>query len=220
MHDAETLFDFMRELIERQFDCKVFDHYGGGEVHSVAFECEQHSGYHITAENMIIEFIKADNTPAKPGEEGELVITDLNNYATPFIRYNIEDVGVPSDKMCKCCRGLPMMSSLEGRSSEIIELPNGRFVFIGYWVVLFETVAGIDQFQVVQESPTILLVKIVKNSKFTSNDVTHIIENIRKLGGDKLELELKFVDSIPPSKSGKRRFVVSRVGRERFAQNT
>jgi phenylacetate-CoA ligase len=211
---SEALFDFQRELIERQFDCKVFDHYGSGEVHSVAFECEEHSGHHITAENVIVELIKADGTPVRPGEQGELVLTDLNNYATPFIRYNIEDVGTPSGETCKCGRGLPVLSALEGRSSEILEMPNGRFVFIGYWVVLFETVAGVDQYQVVQESPTSLLVRIVKNARFSDDDLAHITENIRKLGGDELELKLEFVSSIPPSPSGKRRFVISKVEQE------
>jgi phenylacetate-CoA ligase len=212
---SETLFDHQRESIERQFRCPVFDHYGSGEIHSVAFECEAHSGYHITAENVIVEIVKGDGSPAAPGERGELVLTDLNNYATPFIRYNIEDIGAPAAGLCPCGRGLPLMKTIEGRSSEILEMPNGRFVFIGYWVVLFETLEGIDQFQVIQESTNRLVIKVVKNKRFSAAGERHIVENIRRLGGNSLALELQFVESIAPTDSGKRRFVVSDVERRR-----
>jgi phenylacetate-CoA ligase len=208
---SEMLFCYQRELIEEQLRCKVFDHYGSGEVHSVAHECEQHCGYHITAENMIVEFINEDGSTCQAGEQGELVITDLNNYATPLLRYNIEDVGVPEDRPCACGRGLPLIRSLQGRSSEILRLPNGRLVPLGYWVVLFETVSGVEQYQVVQNTLNRLTVKIIKNPSFTQGDLTHIATNLRRLGGEELDYEIQMVDAIPVSASGKRRFVITEV---------
>jgi phenylacetate-CoA ligase len=210
---SEMLFDSQRALIEEQFGCKVFDHYGSGEVHSVAHECEYHSGYHVTSENMIVEVVKKDSSLAMPGERGELVVTDLHNYASPFIRYNTEDAGILSETLCPCGRGLPLLSALEGRSSEIIVLPNGRLVPLGYWVVLFETVSGVDQYQIVQEAPSSLVVKIVKNLSFTEDDLTHITANLRRLGGEELDYEIKMVEGIPVSASGKRRFVITQVDR-------
>jgi phenylacetate-CoA ligase len=208
---SETLLENHRNFIEQQFDCKVFDHYGSGEIHAIASECEKHSGYHISAENVIVECVKLDGTLANPGEEGELIITDLNNFVSPFIRYNIEDLGVLSARSCTCGRGLPLINSLQGRVSDIIKLPNGRLVPIGYWVVLFETIAGIDQYQVIQVSNDILVIKIVVNQRFNKDDLLHITENLTILGGDQLKIDVQIVNQITSSNSGKRRFVITEV---------
>ena len=85
-----------RESIEEVFGVKVFDRYGCEEVGLIASECEQHEGMHMNCDNLFVEFIKDDGTPAKEGEEGRIVVTDLINRAMPLIRYCIEDVGIPS----------------------------------------------------------------------------------------------------------------------------
>jgi phenylacetate-CoA ligase len=208
---GEALYDHQRLLIEQQFECKIFDNYGSGEIHAIASECEQHSGLHISSENVIVECIKSDGSLAKPGEVGELVITDLNNYACPFIRYNIEDLGVLSKETCKCGRGLSKISSVEGRSLDVIILPNGRIVPPVYWTGLFKTRAGVDQYQIIQENPTNLILKIVKNPLFTNEDINHITLNLKKLGGEKLNYDIQIVDEIPVTGSGKLRFVITKV---------
>jgi phenylacetate-CoA ligase len=208
---SEMLLDHQRQLIENQFECKVFDNYGSGEIHAIASECEQHSGYHISAENVIVEVVNENGSPAQPGKEGELVITDLNNLAYPFIRYNIEDMSALISQPCACGRGLPLIGSIKGRVSDILVMPNGKQVPLGYWVVLFETLIGIDQYQIIQDTPTHLTVKIVKNSEYTHDDLTHITENLKIIGGDELTFEIQPVDEIQNSSSGKRRFVISNI---------
>ena len=98
-----------RQLIEQVFSCKVTDRYGCEEVSLIGCECEKHHGMHMNIEHLVIEFIKDDGTTAKAGEPGNIVVTDLMNFAMPFVRYKVEDVGVPMDTMCSCGRGLPLM---------------------------------------------------------------------------------------------------------------
>ena len=83
------------------FGCKVTDRYGCEEVGLIACECERHAGLHLNIEHLYIEFLRPDGSPAASGEEGAIVITDLLNHGMPFIRYRIEDVGVPTERRCR-----------------------------------------------------------------------------------------------------------------------
>jgi phenylacetate-CoA ligase len=76
-----------RKVIEKVFQCKVTDRYGCEEVSLIGCECEMHEGMHMNIEHLVIEFVKDDGSYAVPGEPGNIVVTDLMNYAMPFIRY-------------------------------------------------------------------------------------------------------------------------------------
>ena len=210
---AEKLYDFQREVIESQFGCEIFDGYGSNEIRSIAFECEEHNGYHISAENAIIEFIKNGEHVA-PGELGEIVITDLNNYAMPFIRYKVGDVGMPSDEICSCGRGLPLMKSIEGRLTNFVITPDGRLLSSSFFVDLFKDFGFIKQFQVIQETKNNVIIKIVgepKNEGGNKNLLNYIQENIKDMN-----IVIDYVEWIPPARSGKLQLVVLKASHINF----
>ncbi len=206
---SETLFPHYRQIIEEQFCCKVYDTYGG-EGLSIAGQCEK-GNYHIDDNNVIVEFTKDDGTPAKPGELANIIVNSLHNYSMPFIRYKIQDVGIPSDRICSCGRGLSTMESIEGRDADIIRTPDSRYLTVQFFVVLFENEEGIDQFQVIQEVLNEITIKIVRNDTFSDKNADHIINTIKQSGGQTLKVNLEFVDEIPLAPSGKRRFVISKA---------
>ena len=109
-----------RRKIENVFGIKVTDRYGCEEVGLIASECEEHSGMHLNIEHLFVEFVKNDGFLADPGELGKIVLTDLTNRAMPLIRYQVEDVGVATDRKCACGRGLPIMSSVIGRVADFL----------------------------------------------------------------------------------------------------
>src|SRR4029077_7466185 len=98
-----------RQVIEAAFSRKVTDRYGSEEVALIACECERHQGMHLNIEHLYLEFLRPDGTAAAPGDEGTTVIAALSTAGMPFIRYRIEDVGVPSARRCACGRALPLM---------------------------------------------------------------------------------------------------------------
>ncbi|MCK4350871.1 MAG: aspartate 1-decarboxylase [Candidatus Krumholzibacteria bacterium] len=123
---GETLSLEQRETIERFFGCAVFDRYGGVEFNNVAQECREHNGLHIFSDLVYVEVLSTENEPVKPGEVGELVITDLRNHYMPFIRYRTGDLAVQSDRKCPCGRGLPLLERIEGRSfGPVDDIPPG-----------------------------------------------------------------------------------------------
>lgn len=115
--DSELLSTKTRQTIEQGFKTHVLDIYGTFETENVAYECCRHEGYHIAIDSVIMEFLK-DGHPVQPGEEGEIVCTVLDNTTTPFIRYNLHDLGIYLDKKCSCGRGFPLMGILKGRTHD------------------------------------------------------------------------------------------------------
>lgn len=206
---SETLYPHYREAIEKMFACKVFDTYGG-EGMMVAGQCD-HGSYHLNDENVITELIRSDGIPAKPGEYGDFVLTDLNNYAMPFIRYNIEDVGMPREGFCSCGRGLSLIQSLVGRETDILKTPDGRFVTMHMFCWVFEYEPSVDQFQVVQEKPDELLLRLVVNAGYNQEIEKRILDVFKDAVGPEVKIVVKYEDDIPVAASGKRRFVVSSI---------
>jgi len=80
MATGEVLYPEHRKTIENVFNCPVYDMYGSREVGNTAAECQAHQGLHLAMEIAIVEFI-ADGKAVAPGGEGEILITDLTNYA-------------------------------------------------------------------------------------------------------------------------------------------
>lgn len=205
---AEKLYNYQREVIERAFSCDVFEYYGGTEVGSIAYECVEHQGMHITVENVVLETVKGGKD-VSPGNAGTIVVTDLHNYAMPFIRYQNGDLGVLSAKICPCGRGLPLLESVEGRIAETLVIEDRLIPSTIMNTVFKDTHA--KQFQVIQESRKLIRVKIVKGEGYSQKDTDHILDTMRKHLGGRIKIEEEFVDSIPLTRSGKHRVVISKV---------
>lgn len=206
---CEVLFDYQRETIERAFGCEVFDYYSGRDTTLQAGECPEHSGYHLAIENAVIEFIK-DDEHVSPGELGKIMITDLSNYAMPFIRYEIGDLGAPSDDMCSCGRGLPLMEKVVGRVTDIITTKEGKHIHGEFFTHLFYDTRGIKQFQFIQKTKDYAILRIVKGENYLQTELDTIIEKIYEQCGD-MKIDVEFVESIPLTRSGKYRFTISEV---------
>src|SRR5665647_1774443 len=98
---AELLDPPTRKLINLAFGVELVDLFGCIEVNRTAWECSEHCGYHLDIDSVISEFIH-DGESVAAGEKGEIVYSCLYNYAMPLIRYEVGDVGVPSDELCSC----------------------------------------------------------------------------------------------------------------------
>ena len=205
--DSMKLFEHEIETIERVFGCKVWWNYHNRENGTFASECSEHSGYHLFAQNFVFEFVKESEQVA-PGETGAILVTDLHNYAMPFIRYEVGDMGVPSHEICDCGRGLPVMSKLFGRTAEILISATGEFItapFYGHLQSFFDPHSPkIKQYQVIQETPGKILVKIIPDEGYSPEDTETIRRIMFSIMGN-LEIEIELVNSIATSGSGKRR---------------
>jgi phenylacetate-CoA ligase len=201
-----------RKIIEDVFQIKVTDRYGCEEVSLISSECEKHNGMHLNIEHLFIEFIKADGTYAKRGEEGTIIVTDLLNRAMPFIRYRVEDIGVPLWEKCQCGRGLPLMGKVKGRVADFLVKKDGGIVAgISLIERTLTAISGIDQLQIVQESIDDILLKVVKHFEFNIESETALLDEFHTVFGRDTQIRIEFVRRIEPEKSGKYRFSISRI---------
>ena len=149
---AERIFGPQKEYIAEVFDAPVFERYGSMEFSFIAAECERHRGMHLNIDNLFVEILGEDGRPAPPGQNGEVVITAMNNLAMPLVRYRIGDMASWAEGPCDCGRGLPMLAEVSGRTMDTIYTSGGRIcsgIVFPYIVDEFPSVA---QYQVVQET--------------------------------------------------------------------
>ena len=206
--DSNQLFQREVETIERVFHCRVWWNYHNRENGTFASECSEHNGYHLFVQNFVFELLRGEDV-VSPGKAGNIVVTDLHNYAMPFIRYVVGDVGTYSDEVCVCGRGLPLMSELQGRRSDILVTETGNLVSgLFYQFERFFDVANIRQFQIIQESRGRILIKIVVAEGYSDRDMERIRKMVHFIMGKGMQVDIKIVESIAPSKSGKRRCVI------------
>ena len=201
-----------RAVIEQIFSCKVTNRYGCEEVGLIACECEKHDGMHLNTDHLYIEFIKEDGMPAKTGEEGTIVITDLINHGMPLIRYRIEDVGVPSDRKCSCGRGLPLMEKVAGRVADFLVRKDGSLV-AGVSLVerTLTAIKGIEQMQIVQESTSEIVLNIVKMEGYSQKSENDLMNEFLSVFGNNVKIKLHYVERIPQEQSGKYRFSICKI---------
>ena len=206
---SETLLPQHRRLIEKQFKCEVFNNYGAYDGGIQAFECEKHNGLHISAEKAIVEVLDEADNPVQPGQLGRIVVTDLHNYAMPFIRYEVGDTGALSKDRCSCGRGLPLLSELGGRISDALKFGNGISITGPAVVHLFSFQQNIKQYQVVQKTPCKLLIKIVKNKHYVPDDEERLLKILSEKVGKGVAVELNYCKDIPKTIGGKHRFIIN-----------
>lgn len=213
LSSAQALPDHSRQIIEKELGCAVFDKYGSREFSGIAYECDAHDGHHVVAESYIVEILK-DGLLAKPGETGEVVITDLDNYCMPFIRYRIGDLAVAMDNTvpCACGRGLPKIGRIEGRVQSIIFGTNNSYVpglLFGHLFKDYDYI--IRQYKVIQEKPGEVVLKIVKATSFDENVFQELLVKLRHFLGDDMVIDVDFVDDIPMVRTGKQQVSVSKI---------
>jgi phenylacetate-CoA ligase len=207
---SELLDNETRKYINSVFDVEMVDHFGCVELNRTAWECSEHMGYHMDVDSVITEFIKDDECVAA-NERGQIVYTGLYNYAMPLIRYNIEDIGIPSDEYCTCGRSLPLMKIVEGRTDSFMQVPNGRIFPAMIWEPIMRKIPGVGQFKAIQEKRNFIRLLLIKDENFTENTVYQIEHDIKEVMGQYFEVNVEIVDNIPKDKSGKVRSAESRI---------
>jgi phenylacetate-CoA ligase len=213
---AEHLSDATRRYLIRIYGGEVFNLYCTREHGCIGFECKRHQGFHIDVGSVFLEIIK-DGQRVGPGEHGEIVITDLLNYGMPFVRSYIGDLGVHAAQPCNCGSPLPVLESLDGRSSDLLYRPDGSAVPGLILTDLFRDLPSIRYLQFVQEHVKQLDVLLVVTETFSERVRTEVVRQVREVMGDEIAVRVKLVDEIERNpRSGKLREIVCTVKDQEF----
>jgi len=205
---GEILFDWQREMIEEVFRKPVVDEYGSVEAGIIAYghPC---GAMHTMDDYIIVELIKSN-----PQDElGEVVVTPLENWGSPLIRYNLQDLAVPSDSpsACPLRLGFSKIEQIIGRQYDLFRLSNGRITHGHIFVQIIQYLKSIEQYQVIQKEPDLFEIILVSWKENNLDDEKYFIRTklIEHLGP--VRIDFRRVSSIPKEPSGKFRFIRSEV---------
>lgn len=208
---SEVLYSYQRDLIQKILSCRVINEYGCGEVGPIAFECPE-GGMHLMADNLYIEILKEDGSPASCGEVGQVVVTELHSRAMPLIRYQIMDSVEVGDERCPCGRSLPLIREVIGRAYDYLVSKSGRR-FHGEKVMyllehLQDLKMGVRYIQVTQKTFLKLNIKVVQDEGFKDKALDIMRAYFSEALGQSLDIEFQSVNQIPRERSGKLRVVI------------
>jgi phenylacetate-CoA ligase len=212
MSSAQILPEQSRQVIEQALGTRVFDKYGSREFSGIAYECAERPGYHHVMDESYILEILVEGRHAKPGEVGEIVITDLNNFSVPLIRYRIGDLAeCVENELCKCGRSLKLIGKIQGRTQAIVYCADGVWMpgtFFAHFFKDYDSV--IMQFQIYQAIKNEFEVRFIRGTDFSQQRLNEVIQELRKHVGD-TKITLNEVEEIPLLITGKRSPVVSEI---------
>jgi phenylacetate-CoA ligase len=214
---AEGLQSGQRELLEKYLVKEVFLSYGSREFMSIGMECNRHDGYHVHTDNLVVEVVDDAGRSLPPGQEGRIVVTDFHNAATPFIRYEIGDVGVMGpDEPCACGRPFPRLARVDGRLQDVIYTPRGSLtgLYITYTMRQFE---WIDGYQVVQNARNRIVLRLLTKTSLTAERLAPVTAMLREKLGD-MTIDYERVDALSRRSSGKVELVISTLSPEDAAR--
>jgi len=200
---GETLHDSLRERCRRVLGVGIADIYSTQEVGVIGIECPQGGGYHVMSEGLVFELMRDDGRPCAAGETGRVVVTDLHNFATPLIRYDLGDLA-EADGPCVCGRGLPKIRRILGRERNLLRLPDGR----RFWPLVgafgYRDIAPVRQYQIVQRSLERITLRLAVERPLGVAEEERLAEKLLEFLGCRFAVDFDYcTPEIPRGPGGK-----------------
>lgn len=205
---AENLQDFQRGVIEEMIG-PVYDAYGCGEINGIAYECHQCNAYHVIDPHVIVEFGDiVDDVGTR-----ELIVTDLDNFAFPLIRYKLDDLAIPQDKNKPCDIGFSRLKSISGRQSDILKFKDGGTLSVPsfFGSMLLKQIQGLKQYQVERLTENLININFVTTDEFSESDYKKLDEALMEYLNNKIDYKITLVNNIEVSKTGKFKLLVDKT---------
>lgn len=209
---GEVLDNHARRLLEEAFQIPVIDHYGAMEFGYMAWQCPEFEGLHLNEDLFVFEVLR-DGEPVDEGEEGEIVVTSLDQLAMPFIRYRLGDRCRVVGRHCSCGRGLTAIEVLMGRTTDRILRHDGSQVNPHLFHLLYHEVRGLFQYQIIQEAPDRFRIRFVPLPDTETEPLRRRFqEKINEIMGHSVVIEFEQIERFTPDETGKLKLVQSKIG--------
>jgi phenylacetate-CoA ligase len=205
---SEKLTHAMRVVMEKAYNCPIYEEYSTVETALFASECEK-GRLHVSPDVSMVEILRPDGTACEPGEVGEVVTTCLMRSYQPLIRFRLGDLAAWDPEPCPCGRQMPVIKEVVGRIEDVVIGPDGRQMvrFHGIFVDQPNVIEG----QIIQETLDSFTVKIVPTNNFSQADIEDIKHRMANRLGQNISVQVIQVNEIPRTKSGKFQAVISKL---------
>ena len=201
---GEVLTPLMRRQISEAFCARVFNQYGSFECNLIAWECRETGQLHTCDDGVIVEVL-TNGKPAKPGENGEVVVTNLHAFAMPFIRYRLGDMATQGFERCPCGQPFATISNVQGRMVDYFQLPGGRWLhpYVIGDVLSREAGWWLRHYQVTQERTDRIVLRAVPAPMPPPQRVAELTAAVTSTLGPGIEFQVMLVPEIDVEPSGK-----------------
>ncbi len=208
---SEMLFEKDKILLEKWLEVPIINEYGAAELDLIAFT-NPHDELIVNSETLFVEILDETNQPVSNGKTGKIVITSLYNKAQPFIRYEIGDIGILSEKSTF---KTPVLEKLIGRTNDIAKLPSGKIVpgLTFYYVTksVIEDDENVKEFIIEQHELTDFHVIYVSERELNSEEISKIKKALSNYLEGNLNLTFERVEVLNRNKRGKLKQFVSKL---------
>jgi phenylacetate-CoA ligase len=199
---GDDLLRSQRTLIERSFECRLYNRYGLREISGyIAQECRAQRGLHINVEHVMLEIVDRGGVVVQ-GKPGRIIITDLHNRVMPLIRYDTGDMGILSTNPCTCGITWPILQVIQGRQRDYVALKDGTQIHLGIIADSFlrHFSGKILHVQFVERGQGFMTVRVIPQERLTHTDMTRVGAYLSKLFSS---FDVKFTYDLPSDISGK-----------------
>jgi phenylacetate-CoA ligase len=200
---SEALSADTRTLCRDVLGVPLVDTYSAEEVGYLAMQCPERETYHVPAERVLVEILDERGAPCGPGEIGRVVVTDLHNFATPLVRYDLGDFAEVAPP-CPCGRGLPALARIVGRRRNMLVYPDGSTAWPLFTVACREA-APYAECQLVQDAVDAVRLRVVPrpDRPITDGDRTALAAALRASLRHDFGVTIEVVERLARSPAGK-----------------
>ncbi len=212
VYGADSMPEADRAYIEGQLGIPVLSIYQSTESLRIGFQCELRRGLHLSVDAAAVRIADGAGRTVRPGEAGDVIISNLTNRATVLLNYRLGDVAVSGRERCPCGRTLPVLERLEGRSDDLIHLANGRTPHALQVMHRLRAASGVERIQVVQEEAGTFRVRAVSDAGLDRQAAAaSLAAELAGLTGERADVSVEWVEKLPAEANGKTRVVISKV---------
>lgn len=211
---AELLARDSARVISDAIGCPVMDRYGCREVSLIAGQCPASHDYHVNINRIFLEILSDDDDQAEPadGQPGRVIVTDLEGYGMPLIRYELGDRASRSESSaCNCGWKADRIAAIEGRTADFLLTADNKKVHGLYFNILVWDVPEIERYCLVQESYELITLSYIEKTPVPTDKLDGLRLAIQKAIDPDVRVELSRVDTLPKTRSGKHKYIESRI---------
>jgi phenylacetate-CoA ligase len=210
---GEKLTEQQRVLCREAWGVEIKDIYSAEEIGYIAHQSPLDESYLVQAEHVILEVLDEGGRPCEAGEVGRVVVTTLNNFAKPLIRYAIGDYAEVGERSV-CGRGLPVLKRIMGRTRNMFIKPGGEVFWPNMPIVAPEFVARmprVRQYQYVQKAMDWIEIRIGAEAAYAEEIERAFVHAVHRDFGYPYRVTFSYMKEIPRGGSQKYEEFVSEL---------
>lgn len=211
---SENLSAQQRSIMKDAWgDIVICSRYSTEEFGVLACQYKEEGRFYVNSLNYHIELLKiGSDEPCAAGEVGRIIVTDLNSYANPLIRYDTGDLAVCDGSEKDKFGSIVSFQSLVGRGVQVITTPSGELKYPLFFDSIMEAFTeDLSQYQIIQETNVLYRVLLVPKSTLGQSLKDEIKSAVLDWLGSGAQIVMEEVENIEVLPSGKRPYVINKT---------